>query len=169
MRGEYSNRWRSDTKLQGSPPLARGVHFTEGLENEEKRITPACAGSTHKARRYEIRNKDHPRLRGEYFCAHPRVQVFSGSPPLARGVLLYFNSYGRGTGITPACAGSTILYLVPVQVVKDHPRLRGEYTGGKDDLADLEGSPPLARGVLRSKVSDLEAMGITPACAGSTP
>ena len=107
LRGEYSNRWRSDTKLQGSPPLARGVHFTEGLENEEKRITPACAGSTHKARRYEIRNKDHPRLRGEYFCAHPRVQVFSGSPPLARGVRFCDKCILSITGITPACSGST--------------------------------------------------------------
>ena len=147
MRGEYSNRWRSDTKLQGSPPLARGVHFTEGLENEEKRITPACAGSTHKARRYEIRNKDHPRLRGEYFCAHPRVQVFSGSPPLARGVPNSFNSQALQIRITPACAGSTSVITFLFLLSRDHPRLRGEYRQILQHRLPLQGSPPLARGV----------------------
>ena len=53
----------------------------------QKRITPACAGSTsyHAASICAI--KDHPRLRGEYGVGNRFVDRDMGSPPLARGVL----------------------------------------------------------------------------------
>ena len=72
---------------------------------------------------------DHPRLRGEYFQGFLDGGFVRGSPPLARGVPI-FSSYALVKhGITPACAGSTKSLSTCIAVVKDHPRLRGEYFG----------------------------------------
>ena len=71
-------------------------------------------------------------------------------------------------GITPACAGSTIYGWNCDIYIEDHPRLRGEYSGDSTAVAPLEGSPPLARGVLICKLIVVTISGITPACAGST-
>ena len=74
------------------------------------------------------KQRDHPRLRGEYVLTAEPIAV------LAR--------------ITPACAGNTLNLQVADLRYKDHPRLRGEYeTYSKKSIAD-EGSPPLARGIL---------------------
>ena len=50
-----------------------------------------------------------------------------GSPPLARGILARSTKDLLEIGITPACAGNTILVLVSKYRNRDHPRLRGEY------------------------------------------
>ena len=50
----------------------------------------------------------------------------TGSPPHARGrVIFSFNDIG-GVGITPACAGKSCAPVSPRGMVKDHPRMRGE-------------------------------------------
>ena len=46
--------------------------------------------------------------------------------------------------------------------------MRGEYVGIIDTTDEAQGSPPLARGILRIKVEDIIRLGITPACAGNT-
>ena len=53
-------------------------------------------------------------------------------------------------------------------VLKDHPRLRGEYNVLKSSLFKLSGSSPLARGVPTSSVVPFLLIRIIPACAGST-
>ena len=59
-----------------------------------------------------------------------------GSPPLARGKH-FLLSYGNLTPrITPACAGKTCQCLLPQELTKDHPRLRGENTKKSLDLRD---------------------------------
>ena len=71
-----------------------------------------------------------------------------GSPPHARGRhgLAFFLNIGGG--ITPACAGKTVILTTVPWDSEDHPRMRGE---------------DLVRGYRRSGNS-----GITPACAGKT-
>ena len=116
LRGEYTLRNKSSFRCMGSPPLARGIRkycremgYTHG-------ITPACAGNTQNLTLGEAIDRDHPRLRGEYFyCESLRMEVV-GSPPLARGIHSKFTTNSTTSRITPACAGNTlkrIPYLQP--------------------------------------------------------
>ena len=111
---------------------------------------------------------DHPRLRGEYSWSYGLSKWNSGSPPLARGVRNGGITWRYGTGITPACAGSTFTNAFTKTFNRDHPRLRGEYLLIRFTVERLTGSPPLARGVHDFNGGKLRQHGITPACAGST-
>ena len=128
MRGEYHSESDTNKYMLGSPPLARGVHRKIVGPCLVTGITPACAGSTHLPPVCVYLIWDHPRLRGEYqYASSPQV-VRQGSPPLARGVLVWRQDRKEPAGITPACAGSTVTDLCCLILLKDHPRLRGEYT-----------------------------------------
>ena len=72
-----------------------------------------------------------------------------GSPPLARGIPDGWNVIPYRFGITPACAGNTEQMKVNAGPRWDHPRLRGEYYENKERKLKTEGSPPLARGILK--------------------
>ncbi len=85
---------------------------------------------------------------GEYSLTVVSVIHLKGSPPRVRGVLNTFTKTATSTGITPACAGSTVARFSVSASTRDHPRVCGEYRGHTHG----------ARG----------GFGITPACAGST-
>ena len=91
----------------GSPPLARGIHNAFRKKYFGKRITPACAGNTLFCRFHSPTCKDHPRLRGEYYATDFGYLPYTGSPPLARGILTYARNIRERIRITPACAGNT--------------------------------------------------------------
>ena len=96
------------------------------------------------------------------------ITIRRGSPPLARGILMYIAPNTVAKGITPACAGNTVPATVSLQAVRDHPRLRGEYFAVYGRVEKIVGSPPLARGI-RSLIKFIPSlMRITPACAGNT-
>ena len=147
LRGEYSSRFPVLTCFWGSPPLARGVHTDFETGEVVTRITPACAGSTTPFSLSNAAFKDHPRLRGEYCKTRLVWERYSGSPPLARGVLVHCRIISEWCRITPACAGSTLFFSKREDDNKDHPRLRGEYIFRLFRLVTIQGSPPLARGV----------------------
>ena len=128
MRGEYQVVGVLYDRDAGSPPLARGIRCTEEYNPLIPRITPACAGNTKHLLKNPLRTKDHPRLRGEYVFFTYSVASQSGSPPLARGIHNREKSLELYDRITPACAGNTNLQVSLMQAVRDHPRLRGEYT-----------------------------------------
>ena len=92
------------------------------------RITPACAGSTIAHVQNRCNPWDHPRLRGEYGGRKDLCSGKGGSPPLARGVPRAKRASVRESRITPACAGSTEVTEKLRDQIRDHPRLRGEYT-----------------------------------------
>ena len=98
--------------MSGSPPRVR-----EGLVNAEtfvgtSGITPACAGRTYRTNHKSIYRQDHPRLCGKD-KSEPFVSRFiAGSPPLAREELDFTLVIFRVIGITPACAGRTLLMPV---------------------------------------------------------
>ena len=91
-----------------------------------------------------------------------------GSPPLARGIRLFQFLDRTERGITPACAGNTIIVIQYWKFRLDHPRLRGEYGSRRLYALGFRGSPPLARGILSVGSLILLSSGITPACAGNT-
>ena len=169
MRGEYSHFSISRLLVSGSPPLARGIPFTSPWQKRRCRITPACAGNTLVPGMRVTKQKDHPRLRGEYISSVAVLSLTKGSPPLARGILRTGNRTVKTHGITPACAGNTQRKQVPPWQPRDHPRLRGEYFVTPMFQPPHTGSPPLARGIRQSGVGDTCRERITPACAGNTP
>ena len=168
MRGEYSHRVLHILYCQGSPPLARGIPVWEADLLFALGITPACAGNTSCSVSPSTNAWDHPRLRGEYSVKlHNEVEI-TGSPPLARGILIWNQKLSSKLGITPACAGNTLTIPTFKTFPWDHPRLRGEYFSTGLRLRTSTGSPPLARGIpIFHSMPDVGS-GITPACAGNT-
>ena len=113
-------------------------------------------------------SRDHPRLRGEYhYICQTRTKRW-GSPPLARGIQLWRQPSNLESGITPACAGNTLLLRTNETSSWDHPRLRGEYSLPYQEDSRRAGSPPLARGILSQLLFEAVLQRITPACAGNT-
>ena len=128
MRGEYKATLTISTDEQGSPPLARGIQGGAEIDAHGGRITPACAGNTYSILVSNDNDLDHPRLRGEYQRRLYLLYYEKGSPPLARGILVVDENTGIAYRITPACAGNTLSALTNFALIRDHPRLRGEYT-----------------------------------------
>ena len=69
-------------------------------------------------------------------------------------------------GITPACAGRSIISFTGDKIVWDHPRVRGENTRSSIAAYASGGSPPRARGEAAHGTKSTEKIRITPACAG---
>ena len=107
-------------------------------------------------------------MRGEYSGLFALCGCPQGSPPLARGIHSYNQTYYRLLGITPACAGNTSRNFLYGHMSMDHPRLRGEYLSSILSLSLFVGSPPLARGIPHHSAAIHQRIGITPACAGNT-
>ena len=112
-----------------------------------------------------------------------------GSPPRVRGKLWPRVIRQVCHGITPACAGKTILeqwafqvfedpppacegktrkYVLLLASIWDHPRVYRENDKQRSDVADRLGSPPRMRGKLVLYNPLFSHLGITPACAGKT-
>ena len=111
---------------------------------------------------------DHPRMRGEDPCGPAKESQSSGSPPHARGRQGAVGRHLPGVGITPACAGKTLIPQETKQAPQDHPRMRGEDASGWLIRRRMGGSPSHARGRPRPVRAALATSGITPACAGKT-
>ena len=168
MRGEYHYICQTRTKRWGSPPLARGIQLWRQPSNLESGITPACAGNTQPLHNPSDIYRDHPRLRGEYVPCSSLKSFVRGSPPLARGIQVSIMEKVLVEWITPACAGNTKDLKLDKRQMRDHPRLRGEYSYWRRSEDELEGSPPLARGIQNFELNPERKLGITPACAGNT-
>ena len=148
MRGEDGCVSVASASPSGSPPHARGrPRHVRRLRNLQ-RITPACAGKTLPSRSRRQRRPDHPRMRGEDRTETASRTASRGSPPHARGRPSTSTSQTLSSRITPACAGKTMMCVMPCLVSRDHPRMRGE------DSEDHAKAPV--------------GGGITPACAGKT-
>ena len=89
-----------------------------------------------------------------------------GSPPRGRGKDICRHPFAVETRITPAWAGKSSLYLVPVRASRDHPRVGGEKLPGAGYAYNDRGSPPRGRGKeIMVTLQDINAR-ITPAWAG---
>ena len=75
---------------------------------------------------------------------------------------------GRRHRIIPARAGFTTLIGTILRMSKDHPRSRGVYIDDPGSQADIQGSSPLARGLLGAQEHVPCGPGIIPARAGFT-
>ena len=76
--------------------------------------------------------------------------------------------FADNTGITPACAGKTSTVPMSKEGLRDHPRVCGKNLGALRLALVVSGSPPRVREKLLFFLMLVEALRITPACAGKT-
>ena len=107
-------------------------------------------------------------MRGEHAHVYETRPQQSGSSPHARGARHLGVGERRAGGIIPACAGSTSGRAHRGYRYRDHPRMRGEHCSDNVRFVSLGGSSPHARGARFRAGGPRAAVGIIPACAGST-
>ena len=167
-RGVYGIHQDPVRTAQGSSPLARGLRNTAATVLAPRGIIPARAGftPTRCARTGTI--GDHPRSRGVYLDHAPTATTWPGSSPLARGLREQHERLPLQDGIIPARAGFTLWQFCLLRFLSDHPRSRGVYHGSGIRLPYIEGSSPLARGLLGKPGERPAERRIIPARAGFT-
>ena len=105
---------------------------------------------------------------GEQLTPMILAAVPRGSPPRVRGTGICGYFRRRFAGITPACAGNSLLTPNSTHLLKDHPRVCGEQGAHRHPHPGHEGSPPRVRGTARCNALQSHLSGITPACAGNS-
>ena len=96
------------------------------------------------------------------------LHVFQGSSPHVRGAPKGRSGSKDGTGIIPACAGSTHTRYCVALSTGDHPRMCGEHCFSGNGIGSAQGSSPHVRGAHLDRRLPRRESGIIPACAGST-
>ena len=109
-RGVYAHKKIIIPGLEGSSPLARGLLWIMLPGSYGGRIIPARAGFTWGGRMVCSASQDHPRSRGVYPSCSWSSSIWTGSSPLARGLLHRSGPFGRCFRIIPARAGFTPTY-----------------------------------------------------------
>ena len=117
--------------FSGSPPRVREKRQSKQRAIERSRITPACAGKTHKHRFYGLNHRDHPRVCGKNVMRRRKHPSISGSPPRVREKPRNCLTRVLKTRITPACAGKTPSTRYLSYQPWDHPRVCGKNTEAK--------------------------------------
>ena len=114
-------QWLSET-----PPLTRGRLGAFFLFSGAPGNTPAYAGKTPLGIPTRMKERKHPRLRGED-AKSPILKIsVTETPPLTRGRLGTRMRCEPEKGNTPAYAGKTIALRDKGSERRKHPRLRGE-------------------------------------------
>ena len=152
----------------GSPPRMRGKLTPAAVDQYGNGITPADAGKTGFCTCGAACTGDHPRGCGENCMMWNPLIMTKGSPPRMRGKHLKSRGFRRRTRITPADAGKTLLFHVPNEGQRDHPRGCGENLKPHLAAAFGAGSPPRMRGKPQASQDVQTAQRITPADAGKT-
>ena len=91
----------------GSSPLARGLLLPVERPDRDHGIIPARAGFTTQIQVDYSAGRDHPRSRGVYVVIGIPQIAWTGSSPLARGLLFAGDGPSDGARIIPARAGFT--------------------------------------------------------------
>ena len=145
-RGENVLQCRRTSRLQGSSPLTRGKRREVRRCVPASRLIPAHAGKTFQAELEMIRDRAHPRSRGENRSMAVAFSASSGSSPLTRGKRHMTFDARRDQGLIPAHAGKTWRRSRGSDTGGAHPRSRGENTACSAGRASVMGSSPLTRG-----------------------
>ena len=105
---------------------------------------------------------------GEQETGGSTFPASQGSPPRVRGTVTICICLHQLAGITPACAGNSLLPHFLKGAPRDHPRVCGEQAGLLFLFPLLRGSPPRVRGTDRAHSLADDQHRITPACAGNS-
>ena len=131
-------------------------------------LIPAHAGKTRRSDRVASKGGAHPRSRGENASLRDVLLPENGSSPLTRGKLGSVCALDALTGLIPAHAGKTEVGGDSDQVVRAHPRSRGENVFAAPMIVLIWGSSPLTRGKLDRFSAVVVSFGLIPAHAGKT-
>ena len=164
--GEKYNISPTVFALVGSPPPMRGKECPSLSASVLHRITPAHAGKRLFRINANMRSRDHPRPCGEKYIADAPLELWQGSPPPMRGKVAGYARTVEITGITPAHAGKSHVYLLYARAGRDHPRPCGEKFDHELQRTRLIGSPPPMRGKENGPKPRKYTHRITPAHAG---
>ena len=167
-RGVYGRPTNRIGGAPGSSPLARGLPPSPRAWTWVARIIPARAGFTRSRRFRACACGDHPRSRGGYLSRGRDLRAEAGSSPLARGLRILLRRNRLRIRIIPARAGFTSSRGFQAREHWDHPRSRGVYSRPEMVLLTMEGSSPLARGLLTPVPDHTIVVRIIPARAGFT-
>ena len=159
---------RSCWRRLGSPPRVREPLTQFSWRSLLKGITPACAGTTSGFCSPHRLHRDHPRVCGNHSSALPLFAMRGGSPPRVREPQSPARMFWYGSGITPACAGTTFRTDCVSGTNEDHPRVCGNHAQLAIRTWMTSGSPPRVREPLLLRVQGGQQYRITPACAGTT-
>ena len=168
MCGEHAGQLLSVRHETGSSPHVRGAQDGNQCDHGKLGIIPACAGSTIKPDITLEQMRDHPRMCGEHPLTVMWTVMASGSSPHVRGARECWHRFRCGLGIIPACAGSTRREIRLPHFRRDHPRMCGEHDTCCCRSSTDSGSSPHVRGAPLHPCFRGVAIGIIPACAGST-
>ena len=155
-------------KVLGSPPRVREKLSPTLAHSIKSRITPACAGKTEILTIHSTFKRDHPRVCGKNSGVGLSGCCVSGSPPRVREKLKQRTDTIEPIGITPACAGKTLVLVRSLPKYRDHPRVCGKNQWESYTAKTERGSPPRVREKPNAFLNSSCDTGITPACAGKT-
>ena len=168
MCGEHGEIEVDGCACPGSSPHVRGALAVIRFWRTIVGIIPACAGSTAPADHILPSCRDHPRMCGEHDGVQAILTTDKGSSPHVRGARFLLENLRHFRGIIPACAGSTVARAPVLTPSRDHPRMCGEHVFRSRRRMDARGSSPHVRGARLVRGVQGVALGIIPACAGST-
>ena len=151
MCGEKNTADLMDWASEGSPPRVRGKEKWLCRDHGQYRITPACAGKSSELMSKSGTSGDHPRVCGEKSPMVICAGCCKGSPPRVRGKGYVKATRASRRGITPACAGKSHLVTRRDDVIRDHPRVRGEKILSQSACLRSIGSPPRTQGKVTSR------------------
>ena len=166
--GNYSSPPYRVASNRGSPPRVRELHKSGAYDENQWRITPACAGITRSTLSDLNVHKDHPRVCGNYSKLATNSSSMRGSPPRVRELQMMMAMLWAQKRITPACAGITFYRSFTFLRSEDHPRVCGNYLCARGRGRGEAGSPPRVRELPVTLNITNAPHGITPACAGIT-
>ena len=132
----------------GSPPRTRGRRRHRRRAAQQRRFTPAHAGTATPSPTVKPPTAVHPRARGDGRRVMASCFVKSGSPPRTRGRPHTPSPKLGLRRFTPAHAGTASVPLWLIDKIAVHPRARGDGMRSPKRLGMTYGSPPRTRGRL---------------------
>ena len=140
------------------PPLGGGGSIPASAGNPKKREwSGECI----------VRKRVHPRERGESDARIRSRATTMGPSPRARGIRPRRRASATRAGSIPASAGNPPAAGAPADLVRVHPRERGESPSWACRVASFAGPSPRARGIPRQAPARLACAGSIPASAGN--
>ena len=128
MCGNHHGRKYFERRRAGSPPRVREPRAVLVRPWHLFRITPACAGTTHTFPSICSVCRDHPRVCGNHSGIWSMSAGMKGSPPRVREPRAVLVRPWHLFRITPACAGTTVVFGRCRQGYEDHPRVCGNHS-----------------------------------------
>ena len=150
------------------PPQARGRRVEAGQPLQHDGATPAGAGTTAPTRRPGGPARSYPRRRGDDGGSSGIRALARELPPQARGRPPVIAGYAPVEGATPAGAGTTQRRTYAAARARSYPRRRGHDCCTSAESCMWRELPPQARGRPRQGAGAGNAVGATPAGAGTT-